>query len=339
MKDLSRAFVVSLLVAFAVGLFTLNSCKDDDKPAASTVTTAPKPVKVPKFERDSAFRYVEQQLSFGPRVPNTEGHRQTKEWLVQKFKDFGAKVIEQDFVATAYTGEKLNSTNIIAQYNPDVPNRILLGAHWDTRPFSDSPLHEGDINQPVMGADDGASGVAVLLEIARTIQANPLEGLGLDIVLFDSEDYGQSGGAGNPNSYGLGSQYYARNLPGKHRPKWGILLDMVGAKDARFAVEQYSFEFAPDLVRKVWRLADQMGYSNYFVDANGGRITDDHYFVTTISGIPMIDIINRTTTTPTGFGAHWHTQDDTIDIIDRRTLRAVGQVVLATLYRDAGGKF
>ncbi len=330
---LSRGGLLVLL------MLTFTFCKNDtaENPPPAEPTVDPT-LKVPRFEKDSAYQYVARQVSFGPRVVNTEAHRQTKEWLVAKLKEMGLQVIEQDFTATAYTGDKLQSTNIIGQYNPEQKNRILLAAHWDSRPFTDSPLYDGDTSQPVLGADDGASGVGVLLEIARQLQANPIKNMGVDIVFFDAEDYGESGG-GDANSWALGSQHYARNLPGQHKPRYGILLDMVGARNARFAVEQYSMRFAPELVRKVWQLADQMGYSNYFVDADGGAITDDHYFVSTISGIPMIDIINRQATTETGFGAHWHTPDDTMDIIDERTLRAVGQVLLATIYREAAGKF
>lgn len=294
---------------------------------------------MPKFERDSALSYVAQQVAFGPRVPNSEEHRQAKGWLVEQFKKYGAKVMEQDFEAKAYTGDVLNATNIIAQFNPGAQKRILLAAHWDTRPFADSPISEERQDEPILGADDGGSGVAVLLEVARQLQANPID-MGVDIVLFDAEDYGESGGDA-PDTYALGSQYWARNphVTGGQKPKYGILLDMVGAKGARFPKEYFSMQFAPQVVNKVWKLGQDMGYGNYFVNQQGGAITDDHYYVNTIARIPMIDIINRAQGTQTGFGAHWHTHDDDLGIIDKRTLRAVGQVVLAVLYREANGDF
>lgn len=333
-KIIFSFFLAGLLVA------GLSGCQSDGSGHSSAEEAPPEEkVAVPKFERDSAYLFVERQLAFGPRVPNTEAHRECKEWLVEKFNSYGAKVIEQDFQAEAYTGERLNATNIIAQFNPEATKRIVLAAHWDSRPFADSPINEERKDEPILGADDGGSGVAVLLEVARQLQAHPID-IGVDIVLFDAEDYGESGGE-RAETYALGSQYWSRNLhvSGKQRPRYGILLDMVGARGARFPREYYSMQFAPQLVRKVWTLAQNMGYGNYFVNDTGGGITDDHYFVNTIAKIPMIDIINRQPGTQTGFGEHWHTHDDDMDIIDPRTLRAVGQVVLAVVYREANGEF
>ena len=313
------------------------ACTDDaplpveDTAPASAPKRDAKPV--PKFDRDSAYAYVEQQVNFGPRVVNSEAHARAKAWLVSKLEAFGAEVTEQEFEAEAYDGTDLSATNIIARYAPELPDRILLAAHWDTRPMADSPL-EDDPNATVNGADDGASGVGVLLEVARQLGLNAPD-IGVDIVLLDAEDYGQSNG-GNRNSWALGSQYYARNLSGT-KPRFGILLDMVGARDANFAVEGYSMNYAPDVVRKVWRLADGMGYGAYFVNEQGGTITDDHFFINTLAGIPTIDIINHRKDTDTGFVAHWHTGDDNLDVIDKRTLRAAGQVVLATIFREAAG--
>ncbi|NRA51414.1 MAG: M28 family peptidase [Phaeodactylibacter sp.] len=321
-------------------LLMLSSCSSDGGSSESIAPPITKEkVSVPKFERDSALAYVAKQLEFGPRVPNSEGHRQAKAWLVNQLKGYGAKVIEQDFEAKAYTGDLLKSTNIIAQFNPGAQKRILLGAHWDTRPFADSPISEERRTEPILGADDGGSGVGVLLEVARQLQANPID-MGVDNVLFDAEDYGESGGE-TPDTYALGAQYWSKNphLSGAQKPKYGILLDMVGSKGARFPKEYFSMQFAPQIVNKVWKLGQDMGYGNYFVDQQGGAITDDHYYVNTIARIPMIDIINRTPGTQTGFGEHWHTHDDDLDIIDKRTLRAVGQVVLAVLYREANGDF
>lgn len=330
------------LPLFFAGLLlaALPACKSDGSGQGSAEEAPPKEkVPVPKFGQDSAYVFVERQLAFGPRVPNTDAHQQCRQWLADKLKSYGAKVIEQDFQPTAYTGEKLKATNIIAQFNPQATKRIVLGAHWDSRPFADSPINEERTDEPILGADDGGSGVAVLLEVARQLQAHPIE-MGVDLVLFDAEDYGESGG-NRAETYALGSQYWARNLhlSGKQLPKYGILLDMVGAAGARFPREYYSVQFAPRVVSKVWKLAQDMGYGNYFVNDEGGGITDDHYFVNTIAKIPMIDIINRQDNTQTGFGEHWHTHDDDMDIIDRRTLRAVGQVVLAVVYREANGEF
>ena len=320
-------------------LLIWQACQPDNSSDSPAVENAVKKTyAVPKFERDSAFHYLEKQLEFGPRVLGTEASKNCKDWLVEKFETFGATVIEQTFDATVYTGQTFKATNIIAQFNPKAQKRILLGAHWDSRHIADSPLSTERKDEAILGADDGGSGVAVLLEVARALGNNPMD-MGVDIILFDAEDYGESGGENN-ESWALGSQYWAANPhTSGYNPKYGILLDMVGSKGARFAKEQFSMQYAGPIVNKIWNLAKSMGYGNYFVDAPGGYVTDDHYFVNTIAGIPMLDIINRPVSTETGFGDYWHTHNDNIDIIDPRTLRAVGQVVLAVIYREASGTF
>ncbi|WP_420458487.1 M28 family peptidase [Neolewinella sp.] len=324
------------LLVFLFVLITA-ACRNDsaplsEDPAPAAPPASPRDAKpVPKFDRDSAYAYVEQQVNFGPRVVNTDAHRQTKQWLVEKLEAFGAEVIKQDFEARAFDGTNLSSTNIIGRYAPELPDRILLAAHWDTRPFADSDL-EDDPNAIVNGADDGASGVGVLLEVARQLGLHTPD-IGVDIVLLDAEDYGKPS---NTNSYALGAQYYAKNAP-TPKPRFGILLDMVGARDATFLVEGYSEKYAKDVVRKVWQLGEQMGYGNYYVNARGGTVIDDHFFINTIAGIPTIDIINLQEDGDHRFPAHWHTGDDNMDVIDKRTLRAVGQVVLAAVFREAAG--
>lgn len=332
-----RKYPFSLLVLFALTLLLIQGCKKNARDTGNEAPPNPPAVKVPRFEKDSAMAYLVKQLEFGPRVPNTAGHQQCRDWLAAQFEAFGMTVIRQDFTAKAYTGANLKATNIIAQYRPEQTRRILLAAHWDTRHISDSPLHTGDKNQPVMGADDGASGVAVLLEIARQLQATPID-FGVDLVLFDVEDYGNDNSS-DPYSWGLGSQYWSRNLHYKSgvRPMYGILLDMVGGKGARFGKEYYSLQYAAPVVEKVWRLAQSMGYGNYFVNDQVGVVTDDHYFVNTIAGIPMIDIINRPPDTETGFPAHWHTDKDTLESIDPNTIRTVGQLMLAVIFREYAG--
>ena len=293
----------------------------------------PNAKKVPVFNMDSAYAFVAAQVAFGPRVPNTPAHTEAAAWLVGKLNEFGAKVEQQKFTATAYTGTELRGNNIIGRYNPEMTDRILLCAHWDTRHIADSDLAKpGDV---VEGADDGASGVGVLLEIARQLGLST-PNIGVDIVLFDAEDYGESGGSGNSESWALGAQHYARNFTGpKHR--YGILFDMVGGKNARFLKEEVSLYFAPQVVDKVWKQAAAMGYGAYFPMEKRGGVTDDHLFINKIAGIPTIDIINYREDTYSNFVAHWHTGNDGIDAIDKRSLRAAGQVVTAIVYREAAG--
>jgi len=317
-------------------LFSLIACKNDQ--ADDTPIERVKNLPIPRFNSASAYHFVAKQVEFGPRVPNTPAHQATKKWLASQLEAHGAKVIEQDFVATAYTGEQLNGTNIIGQYNPKAKERIILAAHWDCRHITDKDPDETKRNLPVDGADDGASGVGVLLEIARHLEKLP-HYMGVDIIFFDAEDYGESQSE-DINSWCLGSQHWSRNPHVKgYRASFGILLDMVGSKNARFTKEETSMAFAPAVMDKVWKLGQNMGYGNFFVDDKTKMLIDDHLFINRLTGIPTIDIINRPEGSATGFGHYWHTVKDNMDVIDKRTLRAVGQTVLAVLYRESDGTF
>lgn len=318
---------------FFTGLcFILIACGESNKPDDNVITDKPveKPiVQAPQFNQDSAYFFIEKQVSFGPRIPNTANHVRCSDYLVRTLQRYGTKVIEQDFQAKTYDGKMLRSKNIIASINPEATKRILLAAHWDTRPWSD----EDDKNpaKTFDGANDGASGVGVLIEIARVINSSAKKpAVGIDIILFDAEDYGKSE---HQNSYCLGSQYWAKN---KHVPNYsayyGILLDMVGAKDARFSKEGVSMEFAPSIVNKVWDQASALGYNQYFIHQVAGAITDDHLYVNKEAKIPMIDIIEYDP--GSGFGDYWHTQNDNMQVIDRNTLKAVGQTLLQVLYNE-----
>ncbi len=322
-----------------------------EDPKVGTHVPANPPKKVPAFNADNAYQMVKKQVDFGPRVPNSSGHAACKKWLIETLEGYAGNVIQQDFSAKAYNGTILNGTNIIAQFNPKATTRICLAAHWDTRHIADSDLCNRECDKPIDGADDGGSGVGVLLEIARNLKVNPITH-GVDIILFDAEDYGDENKEEDAENktqeeiqastltWGLGSQYWSKNLHAPaYRPKHAILLDMVGAKNARFAKEKISMQINPPLVNKVWSLAQSMGYSNYFKNEIGGAVTDDHYFVWQNARIAMIDIINMSDKKDQSFGDHWHTQDDNIEVIDPNTLQAVGQVMLAVLYRAENGTF
>jgi glutaminyl-peptide cyclotransferase len=308
----------------------------------STETTTPPPtnlVPAPAFQADSAYAFVARQVSFGPRVPNSAAHRACGDFLIQKLKDLGAQVSVQEFESTAYDGKKLKLRNIIGTYNPKAGNRVLLAAHWDTRPFADKDASNPAI--PNDGANDGASGVGVLLELARTLhtaQANP--GVGVDIIFFDGEDYGDANGTaaaqpGYEQTWCLGSQYWAnKKHQAGYRATFGVLLDMVGARGARFAIEENSQSIAPQVVNMVWKTAHQLGYSDYFIYAPNGPITDDHLFMTK-GGVPSIDIIDFDPSSPDGtFGKYHHRHSDNMEIIDKHTLKAVGQTLLQVIYNQ-----
>jgi len=318
------------LLAYICAFLVLCGCADSDKGEERKVPELPPTplIRAPQFSSDSAYTYIEQQVAFGPRVPNSPAHDSCAAYLKRKFISFGVEVSSQRGVVVGWDKAKLNFENITASINPEATNRILLFAHWDTRPHADQ---EKLLKQePLDGACDGGSGVAVLLEIAR-LMAQKKPRAGVDIVLFDVEDYGKSS---VPNSFCLGSQYWANNLPKTYYPKFGILLDMVGAKGAQFAMEGYSMQYAPHIVNRVWKKAAHSGYSSYFIFKRSSPMTDDHYYVNTIAGIPCIDIIQTDASTRTGFGSYWHTTKDNMDVIDKATLKAVGQTILEVVYSE-----
>lgn len=303
------------------------------------VTIVEPAVIVPIFNADSAYSFIEEQVAFGPRVPNMPSHRKCGDYLVSKLESYGATVVTQEMELIAYNGDLLKARNIIAQFSPEKSNRVMLCAHWDTRPWADSDPDEDNHYKPLPGANDGGSGVGVLLEIARHLGEVPAE-TGIDIVLFDAEDYGLHEKDSHMwrkhrHSWALGSQYWSIN---PHKPeysaRYGILLDIVGAPGSKFLYEGYSTTYAEDIVYKVWHWAEKLGYGNYFVKEDGGVITDDHYYVNNILGLPCIDIINCDPDSPNGFGPYHHTMKDDMDWIDKSTLKAVGQTVLTVIYNE-----
>ena len=322
-----NTFFVGLILLFiSCGAKNSNAQANNETKESSASTT------VPAFSADSAYKYVQTQVDFGPRVPNTKQHVACGDYLVQQLERFGAKVTVQNVDLTAFDGTVLKSRNIIGCYNPQAETRVLLFAHWDTRPWADNDSNKKNHKKPILGANDGASGVGVLLEIARNL-GKQLPSIGVDIAFFDAEDYGDTGG--NEDSWCLGTQYWAKNPHVlNYRAKYGILLDMVGAPQAKFYREMISDYYAKDVTDKVWSQASALGFGNYFINEQGGGITDDHVYVNKLTGIPSIDIIQYDKNTSSGFGSYWHTVNDTMENIDKNTLQAVGTTLIHVVYNE-----
>ena len=302
-----------------------------------------KSVEVPAFNADSAYAFVKAQTDFGPRVPESEAHELCAAWLVEKLGEYADTVMVQEFRTYIYNEKILKGKNIIASFNPKATKRILLCAHWDSRPFADHDPDETNWKTPIDGANDGASGVGVLIENARCFHSKPLpEKVGVDIVLFDLEDYGPPQDQAEQyyddrrNFWALGSQYWAAkpHIRG-YRANYGILLDMVGGNNPHFMKEYISQYHANWVVNKVWGIAQNLGYDQYFVNEPGEPISDDHLPLNEIAKIPTIDIIDlQPESSNQSFPETWHTLDDNIENIDKYTLEMVGNVLNYSVYQE-----
>lgn len=326
-------------LVLAVALTLLVGCREE-VPNTSSPTPAPAQPAIPAtplFDADSAYALVARQVAFGPRVPGTKAHKACGDWMVERLKAMGAMVVEQTGTVIAFNKERLPLRNIIGQFHPDRKERILLLAHWDTRPFADKD--DERTNEPIDGANDGGSGVGVLLEIARHL-ASKEHGPGIDILFTDVEDHGQPSGAmtfdeSSIDTWCLGSQYWVKNphVP-NYTARFGVLLDMVGARDAYFYQEALSMQYAPAIVKKVWRTAATLGYGDRFIEETKYFVgIDDHVPVNRTLRIPTIDIIQYDPATQ-AFGPYWHTHDDRMEVIDPATLKAVGQTVLEVVWKE-----
>lgn len=333
---MKNALIKTSVFIVLVLLITLAACKSGDTKKDDKKGDEPSKAEifVPDFNSDSAYYYVQRQVDFGPRAPGTKAHTECAKWLVKTLERFTPHVQVQNFKARIYNNETYNGKNIIASFNPDNKDRILLCAHWDTRPFADHDPNPENHNTPIDGANDGASGVGVLLEVARQFHKHNPE-IGVDIIFFDLEDFGQPQTLQLQirDDWCLGSQHWSKS-PHKigYRAKYGILLDMVGVSNPVFAQEGMSMHFGPHIVNKVWNIAKKLGYGKYFVDTRAPSIIDDHYYVNEIIKIPTIDIIHYQEFSRSGFFPYWHTINDTMEHVDQETLDMVGTVVLTTIY-------
>ena len=274
-----------------------------------------------QFDKNRAYDYLKKQCEFGPRFPGSSGHIPTRDYLVNELKQFTNNVRTQGFSAVNFMENKrARGFNIIASFKKGSP-KLLLCAHWDSRPLADQDPEKENRSKPILGANDGASGVAVLLEIAQILKNQPPP-VPVDIVLFDAEDMGRES---HSNEFSQGSRFFAKNLAHDYKPNAAILLDLVGDKDLQLYIEENSNEFAPQLVKQVWNIAKQLNIPE-FINEPRYAVTDDHLPLIDV-GIPAIDIIDFDY-------PHWHTIEDTPDKCSPESLEKVGQVVLKFVYQQ-----
>lgn len=323
---------LSLLILLALMNFN-SSCNNGTPKDGGDSTKKVVVITPPDFNADNAYLWVKSQVDFSPRIPGTAAQKNCAAWLEKKLRQYCSDVIVQKTDVTIYDGTKKPCINLTASFNPKQTKRILLFTHWDTRPWSDRD--EKEPKKQFDGADDGGSGVAVLLEIARAIHEKNCN-VGIDILLEDVEDFGppdfEQGKWNEGDSYCLGTQYWCNDARSKnYHAYYGILLDMVGSKNAKF----YLDPTAPDISQHIFEAAQTLGYSNYFImQMAPGGITDDNFYVNKILQIPAADIIALDLGSKYTFAKHWHTQQDNISLIDKLTLKAVGQTLLQVIYNE-----
>ena len=310
-----RWLAAAVLVLMSLG------CGVGDGNGSGTISVR---VDRPTFDATRAFKDLETQVAFGPRVPGSEGHSRQLAWMESRLLELADTVFLEPFEHVTADGHELSLTNIVARFGPDDGGRILLLTHWDTRPWADRSPDEADRDKPVPGANDGASGTAVLLELARMFKEQSPPG-GVDLLFSDGEDYGP----GTEDMF-LGARHYVREGAGEDSPAFAVLLDMVGDADPRFPAEAYSIESAPQIVQRVWGIAADLGYRRYFPLDETVRVIDDHVQLND-AGIPTIDVIDFDYGPGNRF---WHTLRDTPENTSAQTLMMVGDVVAEVVYRN-----
>lgn len=320
----------------AVLLLCTASCKHQQN-TEEQINGEQQAVERPQFSADSAYAFTEAQCAFGPRVPNTEAHRSCGAYLAAAFRRFCDTVYVQVFNAKAYNGTLLKSRNIIGSFNPEAKDRILVASHWDSRPYADHDPDADAHRTPIDGANDGASGVGILIELARQLSLKHPD-KGIDLICFDSEDYGapqDDDSRYSEDDWCLGSQYWSQHPhTAAYSARFGILLDMVGGANALFCKEGTSAFYARDIQNRVWDYAARLGYASDFSRRETAPIIDDHLYINKMTNIPVIDIIEYNEAGGTGFNPTWHTLRDNMENISRATLQKVGEVVLYTLYNE-----
>ena len=275
-----------------------------------------------EFDGGRAFSYVEQQMQFGPRIPNTPAHERTGDWILAQLRARADTIGVQAITHVTRRGDTLHLRNFFARFRPAAAERVLFLAHWDTRPHADQSANLGQQRLPVPGANDGASGVAVLLGVADALKAKP-PAVGVDLLFVDGEDYGDF--TKDSTDVLIGSRYFAAHQPPGYPPLFAVLFDMVGDKDLRIGYEGNSQAFAPEVVDRVWRTANELGYERYFIPQVESTLIDDHVALQK-AGIHAIDVVDF------NYGpgnSYWHTTEDTIDKVSAASLKVVGDVAVA----------
>lgn len=324
------------LLTLTVAALALVSCKGNGEQQTKVIQPSVdySQVAIPDFNADSAYRYASEQLAFGFRHPGTTGHKHCADYLARTLRRWCDTVIVQNFSATLWDGQQVEGHNIIGSLAPERDKRVLLAAHWDSRQWADHDLDTNNWRKPLLGANDGASGVAVLMEMARVMSSLPPD-VGVDFILFDVEDQGIPEWAGRyeDNTWCKGSQYWASNPHRRfYTAQYGVLFDMVGTANPRFTKEEISMNFAQGLMNKMWSCAAALGFGDVFVDELSGSILDDHLYVNQILRVPMIDVVQNSR--DCSFYKHWHTVNDNLDAIDKNTLRIVATVTMKLVYGD-----
>ena len=302
------------MIKFLFILFIIVGCSQNDSK-----------IDMPSFNEQRAFQHLIDQCSYGPRNPGSLGYNNFSIYLEQYLKNLSSNIIIQDFTYLEHiTGVERNGKNFIIQFNKESNERILIGAHWDTRAISDEDTDEDNRSMPVLGANDGASGTAVLMELATIFSINSPP-IGVDIVFFDAEDVGISG---QPTTYAMGSEYFSKNLP-IDKPDSGIIVDMVGDKYLKIPIERFSYQIDRDAVKELWSLASDLSLSAFEYTV-GYEIYDDHVPLWENAKIPTIDIIDFDY--PNLFYNHWHTQNDTPENCSPQSLGQVGTLLVNYIY-------
>ena len=333
----------ALTILFCTSVLFFGACHTDNTKnngqtnSDTTHTSTPAVGPIPAFSGDSAYAFTKAQVGFGPRIPGSEAHEKTLHYIVNKLKADSLQVTIQQSTARTFDGKTYPFQNIIASIDPQNQARIVFFTHWDTRPWAD--LDSINPDKPFDGADDGASGVGVLLELARHLHKS-YPGIGVDLVFVDLEDYGQQTEVkwekkypAMEDSWCLGSQYWAKNLPQGYAPRFGVLLDMVGGKNPVFPMEGVSAHYAQSVIDKVWNIAAQLGYGNYFSTEKTSATTDDHTYINSITGIPTIDIVHYDPARG-DYPYFHHRHSDKMDVLDTNTFQVVGNVLMAVIYSE-----